>query len=1096
MDRAKAPPTESLRARMAMDAPTALIIAEAASGTVVAVNDAATDLFGRGRSSLVGMDQTELHPPQESERYHAEFNAIRDDAEHSAFADDEELIRIQCRDGTAIPVDTRSTVAEHEGATYLVISFRDIGERIGRVERLEQQAAAIDISPAGVALLDTEGVYTYLNDAHVSMFGYDSADELCGSTWRQLYDDEVASRIEDEVLPVVEEAGTWDGELVGRRADGSPITQRVSLATLPDGGLVCVNLDLTARERTRRRLAETRELVERLMTADDRASAISLTVDAITEIVNRPLAGYWTVDDPAEALVPVEVSTQSYEAVDSVPVFRSGESLAWDAFKTDNPSYHPDLAAEPGTYNDDTTMSSEFIVPVGDHGVLIVGSLRADDVPNEDREVILIIARHLQTALRLSDRRQRLKAARERVEAEREQLKRVIDTVPQLIFAKNVDGEFILANEAVAEAYGTSVPDLIGSTDADYSPDSTEVDGFTADDRHVIERGKPLHRTEETLTDADGNERVLETWKIPFTPTGTDETAVLGVANDLTELTDVRNELRRQQQLTNLYTVSNRVFRSTTPSEAFEACVEAVADVVDSDSVAIYSRADGDGALVCEAVADGAPAGRFPGRVDPGVGDVWRAVNGDRPRWHDEAAFGDSRAVADSGGAFLAVPLDDSGLLVVSAAERDEELAPFIRAVGRQAAAALTQFEQQRSIQELSDDVGATQRRAERYQRLQGAAVDAVESVTEARSAEAVRSTVVSFGEQLTEYAFAGEYHPVKERVMPTEVSGPGGPAKLYDREEAYPATLAAAENAVTVAADGRSNDHDDWVAELLYFGYRSSIAVPLSHRGTVHGVAEFVSTRAGLFEGPEREAIEAVCGAAGLRLAGLSEPNGDGGAVVFDVECRDPPAIFFSLPQDGTLVIEHVAVTGPDKLFLDGHTEGYAEETVRDYAAGTPGLELEAIGQATEGRHDVAVRVEEDGRDGIGAVTEILSESDVRLTGIRGREGAEVLEFRTPDPGLIADTRDRLAGAVGSCTLVSKRHTAGVEWTRSDRFDADLTDRQREALETAVRGGYYDTPRGVSGTELADRFGLSSSTLHQHLRAAESKVLDRFFAQ
>ncbi len=333
--------------------------------------------------------------------------------------------------------------------------------------------------------------------------------------------------------------------------------------------------------------------------------------------------------------------------------------------------------------------------------------------------------------------------------------------------------------------------------------------------------------------------------------------------------------------------------------------MEAVADVVDDDSVAICGRADGDGALVCEAVADGAPTGRFPGRVDPGVGDVWRAINGHRPCWHDETVFG------DSGGAFLTVPLDDSGLLVVFVTERDEELAPFIRAVGRQAAAALTQFEQQRSIQELSDDVGATQRRAERYQRLQGAVVDTVGSITEARSAEAVRSTVVSFGERLTEYTFAGEYHPVKTRVTPTEVSSPGGPAKLYDREEAYPATLAATENAVTVAADGRSNGHDGWVTELLYFGYRSSIAVPLSHRGTVHGVAEFVSTRAGLFEGPEREAIEAVCGAAGLRLAGFSEPNGDREPVLFDVECRDPPAIFPGLPQDGALAIEHVAALG-----------------------------------------------------------------------------------------------------------------------------------------------------------------------------------------
>ena len=90
------------------------------------------------------------------------------------------------------------------------------------------------------------------------------------------------------------------------------------------------------------------------------------------------------------------------------------------------------------------------------------------------------------------------------------------------------------------------------------------------------------------------------------------------------------------------------------------------------------------------------------------------------------------------------------------------------------------------------------------------------------------------------------------------------------------------------------------------------------------------------------------------------------------------------------------------------------------------------------------------------------------------------MLEFRTPDLGLIADTRDRLAGAVGSCTLFLKRHAAVAERTRSDRFGTDLTNRKREALETAVRGVLRHA-LGVSGTELADRFDPSSSTLHQH---------------
>ncbi|TKX52654.1 PAS domain-containing protein, partial [Halorubrum sp. SP9] len=74
----------------------------------------------------------------------------------------------------------------------------------------------------------------------------------------------------------------------------------------------------------------------------------------------------------------------------------------------------------------------------------------------------------LQTAIELVAQRRQLRTARDRIESERNQLERVMNTVPQLIFAKNTDGEFLLANEAVADAYGTTVSDMIGSTDADY----------------------------------------------------------------------------------------------------------------------------------------------------------------------------------------------------------------------------------------------------------------------------------------------------------------------------------------------------------------------------------------------------------------------------------------------------------------------------------------------------------------------------------------------------------------------------------------------------------------------------------------------------
>ncbi len=51
-----------------------------------------------------------------------------------------------------------------------------------------------------------------------------------------------------------------------------------------------------------------------------------------------------------------------------------------------------------------------------------------------------------------------------------ERLRQVIDLIPHFVFAKDMDGKFLLANTAVAEVYGTTPENLIGKSDYDYNP--------------------------------------------------------------------------------------------------------------------------------------------------------------------------------------------------------------------------------------------------------------------------------------------------------------------------------------------------------------------------------------------------------------------------------------------------------------------------------------------------------------------------------------------------------------------------------------------------------------------------------------------------
>ncbi|MEO8451116.1 MAG: PAS domain S-box protein [Gemmatimonadota bacterium] len=139
--------------------------------------------------------------------------------------------------------------------------------------------------------------------------------------------------------------------------------------------------------------------------------------------------------------------------------------------------------------------------------------------------------------------------AQEALRRSEERLRQIIDTVPNFIFAKDADGRFILVNRAMAEAYGTTVENLLGKTDADFSRSEQEIQRRRETDLTAIHSGRPLHIPEEPVTRADGQVRWLETVKIPFTFSGTAVPAMLGVSTDITDRRRLEAELLHAQKM-------------------------------------------------------------------------------------------------------------------------------------------------------------------------------------------------------------------------------------------------------------------------------------------------------------------------------------------------------------------------------------------------------------------------------------------------------------------------------------------------------------------------------------------------------------------
>lgn len=111
--------------------------------------------------------------------------------------------------------------------------------------------------------------------------------------------------------------------------------------------------------------------------------------------------------------------------------------------------------------------------------------------------------------------------------------RQMIDLVPHFIFAKDIEGRYILANEAVAQVYGIPAEDICQMCDADFAYNLEEAEGFRRDDLEVLRTGKIKH-INEVITDREGNLRDLMTTKVPFESPETGP-GVLGICIDVTE---------------------------------------------------------------------------------------------------------------------------------------------------------------------------------------------------------------------------------------------------------------------------------------------------------------------------------------------------------------------------------------------------------------------------------------------------------------------------------------------------------------------------------------------------------------------------------
>jgi len=174
--------------------------------------------------------------------------------------------------------------------------------------------------------------------------------------------------------------------------------------------------------------------------------------------------------------------------------------------------------------------------------------IQATTLAASERQLAARKAELEETNAQMAEQGRKVEQQAEELGRERALLRALIDSIPDMIFAKDMSGTYVLANLAFAGHLGRSTDDIPGRADQDlFDPETARV--FRESDAIVLASGA-RNTFEEDIALPEGEYSFREVTKIPLQDGRGEKLGLIGIVRDITERRKAGDLIRAEQAKT------------------------------------------------------------------------------------------------------------------------------------------------------------------------------------------------------------------------------------------------------------------------------------------------------------------------------------------------------------------------------------------------------------------------------------------------------------------------------------------------------------------------------------------------------------------